>query len=534
MSNILLSLTMIPLISGPLLLLLPKKALKLGMLIVQAVMVLGSIYLFAQTKIFGPVVNNLGDWSYGIGIVLYADLIGAAFVLVIVVVFFICMLYQLSEYVSSPRFYSLLMILEALTIGIFLSQDLFNIFVMVEVATVVVSLLIMYNKDSVAIYDGILYLLVNTVAMSFFLLGVGMLYKTLGVINLSALSTVLQQLPSGKSVIVPYCFIITALCLKSAVMPLFSWLPRAHATPSAPVAVSAILSGIYVKSAIYIFMRVQSVFSPVIKTDSLFLLLGFVTAVIGFLLAICQNDIKLILAYHTISQIGMIMMGLSMGNEAAKIGAVYHIINHALFKSALFLTAGIISDSYKTRDLYKIKGVFRNLPLVSIAAFAAILGITGAPFFNGSISKYWLAYAAKESWLQYGLILVNLGTIISFVKYSQMFWGRQQVKKAQVRVSKQIAVTAISLLCLLGGIFGGPIIRFAFEFRLQMDGVEYLLKAITFLVSLAVAVGVYYFVIKKVNLQRYSKMLNMGFNGICTSMGVFIVILLIYVSVVTY
>jgi multicomponent Na+:H+ antiporter subunit D len=124
-----------------------------------------------------------------------------------------------------------------------------------------------------------------------------------------------------KPLYLPYALILTAVCLKAALMPLFSWLPKAHGTPSAPSVVSAVLSGLYVKNGIYLFIRCQSAFQP-IDVSTFFLVAGAVTAIAGAVFAIAQSDIKLILSYHTVSQIGLIMVALNMGSETAAVGAV--------------------------------------------------------------------------------------------------------------------------------------------------------------------------------------------------------------------
>ena len=270
-------------------------------------------------------------------------------------------------------FLFLFLILQGLINGIFLSTDLFNLYVLIEVSTIIVSILIMFKKDSQSIYDGIMYLLINIVAMTFFLLGVGYMYKILGSLDMAIIINNMNYITSTNSLILPYCLIITAVGLKSAIMPLFSWLPRAHGTHSSPSIVSAILSGLYVKCGVYLFIRIQYLFSPVFDTDNAFLIMGFLTAIVGFIFALSQTDIKLILSYHTISQIGLIIFGISLNHSYSYWGSIYHIINHAIFKSALFLTAGIIIEEYGTRDLREIKGVYKRMPFVSIFTFMAIL-----------------------------------------------------------------------------------------------------------------------------------------------------------------
>jgi multicomponent Na+:H+ antiporter subunit D len=536
MNNILIYLVLFPILTGSFLGLLKcKKSLKQRILTIitifmQSALLAGSFYVLTFVKNSGTIIQNIGNWPDFIGITLKADMYAVAFVLMSICLFTFAMIYQLTESHIEARIFSLLLILEGLIIGIFVSNDLFNIFVLIEVATIVISLLIMYKKDTISTYDGMLYLLVNITAMSLFLFGIGMLYKMTGVIDLTGLKDILSVFPDKKALIVPYGLMLTAVCLKSAVLPLFSWLPHAHATPSAPSAISAVLSGIYVKSGIYLFLRIQNVFSDVFDTYFLFLILGFVTAVAGFMLAVSQKDIKLLLAYSTISQIGMIMMGLSMNSVSAYIGGVYHIVNHAFFKSCLFLTAGIIIDAYKTRNIDSIRGVFKKHPIVAIACVISILGITGAPLLNGSISKYWISYGAK-GWAEYALIIINIGTMAIFLKFSTILFGKGPDIKMNISKIRSLPVLILSVMCLLGGILSEPIISFLFNVQMSPNLIDYLEKSLLFFISLGIAYLLYRFVISKVNLYKIASRLELGFNGVCISMGVFLLVMILYIRV---
>ncbi len=524
-------LILIPITVATAAMLLPYKTARAVMLLLQVFMVIISFISFLYVKTNGTVVSNIGGWPDYVGIALRADLIAMVMVLVTTVLFLFMVLFNIiREYVNN-LFLFLFTVMEGLMIGIFLSNDLFNIFVLVEVSTVIISILIMFKKDSRSIYDGMLYLLINIVSMTFFLFGIGILYKTLGVIDFNGIKEAIPKLKHIHSLILPYSLIITSVSLKSALMPLFSWLPKAHGTPSAPSVVSAILSGLYVKSGLYLFIRIQAVFSPQIDTSELFLVLGFVTAVIGFMLAIAQKDLKLILAYHTVSQIGLIMMGINMNNPQTYFGGIYHIINHAVFKSTLFLTAGMIIDEYRSRDVYKINGVLKRMPLVSVATILAILGITGAPFFNGSISKYWIAYGAAGTWAEYGLVLVNLGTVISFVKYSGIFLGRSASHKSRTQPIRNIIVLAMGIMCLLGGILGEWMIDYLFNTRLIVDPASYFMKTLAFIATLAAGILIYHGWLKKSRILKNAKRFEFSFNSICLAITVFFTFILVYLRV---
>jgi multicomponent Na+:H+ antiporter subunit D len=397
--------------------------------------------------------------------------------------------------------------------------------VLIEVLTVVVAVMIMFLRDKRSVYDGMLYLMVNTVAVLFYLLGTGTLYKLTGVLDIDAAAASVHVLGKDRFLL-PMALIMTALSLKCALMPLFSWLPKAHSAPGAPTVVSAVLSGLHIKSSLYLFIRMTELFWEVIPSG-FFLAVGVITGIAGFLLALAQSDIKLILAYHTISQIGMIMIGLSLGDDYSYTGSVYHMINHSLFKSALFLCAGIIARAYGTRDIYKLRGVLRRMPWIGAATIMAVLGITGTPLFNGSISKYFIMSDAGIM-VTGAIIFINLGTIISFIKYSSMLFGEAGAQREKVEWCKQAVVAVLGVICFAGGIFGEQFIYFLFGFNVSVDTMGYIEKVLLYILSLAAGFVIYKYVIKKHNtlLARVRRM-EFGFRGICVLLGMFFVVLLV-------
>ncbi len=316
---------------------------------------------------------------------------------------------------------------------------------------------------------------------------------------------------------------MTAICLKSAFFPLFSWLPRAHGTPSAPSAVSAILSGLYVKNGIYLFFVFVNLFSPAIDYAWFFTIIGGCTAVLGFIMALSQTDIKLMLAFSTISQIGLISLGLTAQDEISTYGALYHIICHALFKSLLFLSAGMIIKQYGTRDIREIRGVMRTMPLTGVATFLGVLGISGAPFFNASISKYFMQYGARGSITEMLILIVNFGTILSFVKYSHMLWGGASTPLRQGR-AKKFVLLILGVGCLVGGVFGVDAINIIFDTAVAIDTGLYIEKTVIYLASVVAAIALYYLVLKKNRYLYKLRRASLNFQQIVMA------ILLFYIS----
>lgn len=236
----------------------------------------------------------------------------------------------------------------------------------------------------------------------------------------------------------------------------------------------------------------------------------------------------MILAYHTISQIGLIVFGVTIGTTYSYWGGIYHIINHAIFKITLFLTAGIIVDHYKTTDIRQIRGVFKKMPFVSIATIFAILGITGAPLFNGSFSKYMIEKGASNTpLLEIALIIINFGTILSFVKYSSMFFGPSH-EKVHTRWNQKLIIGMLSFICFLGGVFGSVFINILFKQQVSISLGSYAQKLIVYAINILIAFLFYRFLYHRIALFKKIREFELTFNQIVMSIVIFYSGFLVY------
>ena len=526
-------LVLAPILMGAIAVIFQSNKLKPFIYLFQVLYAGFAFYLFMQVKNHGSMLLNFGGYEDKLALSLYADSISIFMVLITAVFYIAFLIYTINESYAEPKFYFLFLVLQGMMMGLFLSSDLFNIFIFLEVSTVVVSILIMYNKEKQAIYDGMIYFFVNVIGSSFLLFGTGMLYRTFGLLDIRAITESMVLLESPKAVFLPFALMMVTVSLKTAVTPLFSWLPKAHGTPSAPPVVSAVLSGLYIKSGVYLFIRLTNMYAPVIDMSVFFFWIGFLTALIGFIMALGQHDIKLILAYHTVSQVGLIMMGINMASEIAFWGAVYHIFSHAIFKATLFLTAGIIYEDYGTRNVYNIRGLFKRMPWVAVATALAILGITGAPFFNGSISKYMIAHGTTDYWVTILLNIVNLGTTMSFVKYATMLFGDSPKEgKAKSDPYALVASLLMGLTSLITGIFGEALTQFFFNYEIQVNASEYLQKGYVYVLMIIAGIGFYNGIIKHGGLISRIGHMELTFNGIITSMTGYLIVIILYLSLV--
>jgi len=506
-----------------------EKVSRVISIVAQAGLFVAAFYLFYLSR-ENDVITVVGNYEDVLGIILMADMLSAVFILLTAFIFLMAAIYSFNED-RSRLFWFLLFIWEGTMIGVFLAGDLFNLFVLTEVATVLVAVLILYNRQNRSMYDGMIYLMINVVVIQFYLFGLGFIYRLVGILDMMAVAEAFRTI-ENEQLFLPYALIMTFVALKCALMPLFSWLPKAHGTPGASAAVSAVLSGLHIKSGIYLFIRFQYVFEGVALTQ-FFLVMGLITAVAGVIMALSQTDIKLVLAYSTIAQIGLIIAGFNIGGYYNHVGSLFHVINHAVFKAALFLGAGMIIHTYDTRDINKVRGVFKRMPVVGVSMGFAILGMIGMPLFNGSRSKYFIMYDI-DPLLNILLTLVNLGTIMVFIKYSAMLFGSIKTEESTEKelIEKQdkwqlVSMVVLGGMCLALGIMGEQFISVLFGVEVVIDMAGYLLKAGIFAASLVAGYFIFTHCIKNNALIARVRNIDLGFREMCIMIGVFFGVILI-------
>ena len=523
----------------------------------QAGLLAASVWLLFHTR-EAVIYFNIGDYDALLGITLQANSLSAVFVFLTAFIFLAIFIFTYKDKREQRTFRFLLFVLEAALIGLFLTGDFFNIFVLVEVSTLVIVILTMYDRERRNVFYGKIFLLLNIVAIQFFLFGLGYLYRLTGVLNITAATEILATIDK-RDLVLPYTLIMTAVAFKCSLIPFFSWLPKVRLYPGAPSGVAAILSGLQIKSAIYIYICFSDLFAPV-ATPEFFLVLGIIMGFFGAVMAFCQTDIKMMLAYSTISQVGLIMIGLNSGCEYSRIGGLYHIVNHAVFKTTLFLCASVIIRIYGTADITRICGVFRRMPLVSIAVLLAVLGIIGTPFFNGSISKYFITYDIPD-WLYAIVILLSLCTIVYYYKFSTIFTGRQGARqgdgssvlssvlhdksenKIEIRQMNRppvfpdikiekcwvVPIILLGITCLAGGVFGTQIIEFLFRYPVSVNAFSFFQKSMIFFASVAAGFWIFRYA-GKIRMLESIGGLSVGFKTLCGSLLVFFIIMTLYVG----
>lgn len=473
-----------------------------------------------------PIVAGIGERGL-MGITLYSDLIASVFIILITSLFFIFALYAYDSLLENKLFPFLFFSLESMILLILLSRDLFNIFIAIEISTILCALLITLKRESRSIYDGMLFLMSNTVAALFFLLGVAMLYKTFGALDIDYIANNMSS-TGHKSMILPYSLIMTAISFKCAIIPIFSWMPRLyHGTPGTTPLVSAILSGTYINGSLYLYIRARDMFFPVINLDGFFIGLGVIMSLFGIAFALMQVDLKLILAYSTISQMGLIIMALSINDDYTKAGGLLHIMNHSMFKSLLFMAAGMITYQYKTRNISEIRGIFRKLPITGLSMIIGILGVVGAPLFNGSLSKYFIQSGVNGAWIESIIVFINFGTILYFVKFGTMLLPSPVCNTTEPESPYRTgSLGLLGSSCLITGLSASFISSYFLDIDVAVNIGEYLEKIALWIVLIVISIIFYSLFIHKRRFFEESPKIDLSFNNISLSIVCFFFVIL--------
>lgn len=414
---------------------------------------LSTIFQIISTE---PISYNVGGWIKPYGITLVIDELSFILLLITSILVFVTFIYSLQNIKEDTgKFYFFFLLLTTALNGIFLSGDLFNIYIFFDLTIICSFILITFGDEKYSLKGSIKYLILGTLASLFLLLGIGFVYAETGVLNLEYLKNQISLIDIQTQIVI-FVFFLAAIGIKAAIIPFHTWLVDAHST--APIPISALLSGIIVKSGVYVFIRISSFDFNLPRLHEVIIVLGAITAVGGVIGALMQWDIKRITANHTISQIGFIVVGIGTGSTIGLAGGIYHIINHAFFKALLFLCAGALIYKTGTKDIREQK-IGWSMPVTFIAYVIGILSISGITPFNGAVSKK-LIESALQSYpgISVLLLFASVGTVASFSKilYYSFFKHRRQkrdkIRLTEAPLSMLVAMIILAVFCFVLGI----------------------------------------------------------------------------------
>lgn len=455
-----------------------------GIAILIATISLVLIYaLIKPVMIDGQIISYwMGNWEpvegYAIGIGYEVDALGLFFALLVVTTFWLSGIYSLGylkKDANKMHYYTLYLMLSASVLGLVLTGDLFNMFIMIEIMTFAsVALTAFRNKEAIALEAGFKYLVLGSIGSSMTLAGVALMYRVCHTLNMAQISSII----GGKfnlTTIMAFGLIVAGLGVKSYIVPFHT--PAADAYTAAPTSISMIFSGMVNKAGVYGIIRMVYVVFRAMDRSSIQILLvvfGAVTMFIGVTMALAQHDFKRLLAFHSISQIGYVITAIGLGTALGLNAGLFHAMNHTLFKGLLFLTAGAVLTATGTTNLDKLGGLSKRMPVTTVCFLVGAFSISGLPPFNGFASKWMVYQAIYTKAVESGNILfaiatitaliVSVMTLASFIKVTQaVFFGQENPENAnakEVPVIMQIPMAIMAVLCVLTGLFYNVVEKF--------------------------------------------------------------------------
>ncbi len=439
----------------------------------------GGIYLAREILHHGAFTYAVGGWPAPWGIELSLDSISGFFLITIGLVATPILLYAsvdlVKEVGSSARaawFLTLFLLLVAALCGLAITGDLFNIYVMVEVATIASCAIVVARNDVTSVESAFKYLMLATIGSGFVMLGIGFLFILTGNLNLNFISQELsatwQNYPTALWVALS--FFMVGFGVKSSLFPLHVWLPDAHSTAIAPS--SAMLSSLAIKGYMIALLKVFYVAVGVqiiteLPITNILTVLGMLAIIAGASFALAQDELKRRLAFSTVSQVGYIFLGIGLGNINGLTGTFMHILSHSATKALLFLAAGAIFKRTGKTRISEMAGVGFEMPVTLGLFLLGSLSMIGIPLFSGFVSKWQLLLGSLANGNYLAVLILVGGSLLAAAYLLPMlrvaFFERPASQKAvtEVPLVQLAAMFFLAVVIVVVGVFPSPFLQLA-------------------------------------------------------------------------
>lgn len=397
-----------------------------------------SILTTREVLTSGPVQYFMGGWMPPWGIEFHIDHLGVLMLLLLSFITLLVAIYSKQSILKEvpdreAPFYSVYLLLVSGLNGIVATADMFNMYVFLEISSLTSYALIALGRGG-AVVSAFRYVILGTVGAAFYLLAVGYLYSVTGSLNMADLAQILPSLYESNAVRVGFAFLIIGLSIKMALFPMHAWLPGAYS--DAPSAVSALIAATSTKVAAFALVRMLFfVFEPrfsveLIPVTTLLSWMGAIAMILGSVMALAQSDLKRMLAYSSVAQIGYIVLGVGLANADGLTGGLLHIINHAFMKGCLFLVAGAIVYRTGIREIRGLRNLSVKMPWTAGAFTVSAFSMIGIPPTCGFFSKLYLILGAIDSEQWFFVAVILFSTALALVYFANviryMYFPREE------------------------------------------------------------------------------------------------------------
>ena len=417
----------------------------------------------------GPVLKQLNWLGEPVGITVAVDGF-SLFMLMAISLLTLCVslfsINYMEHYGAKANYYALLLMMAAGMNGLVLVTDLFDVYLFMEVAAIASYALVAYGLEHDELEASFKYLMLSVIASAAILISIAVLFGMTGSLGFTAVADGLRSLDA--KFVVGFCaaLFIMGFGLKAALIPFHAWLPDAH--PSAPAPISAMLSGLLIKvSGVYALTRILfNVFGLTPALSQVLMYLGAVSIVVAAFLALGQKDMKRMLAYSSISQVGYVVLGIGIGTPLGIAGGLFHLFNHALAKGLLFLNSGSVQHATGTRNLEEMGGLAKRMPVTAATSLIGSLSIAGVPPLSGFWSKLIIIIALVQSNEWFLAVVAVLASVLTLWYYlliqRKAFFGKlnerwKDVKEAPFWMT--LSTVILALLSIGVGLFFSAVIK---------------------------------------------------------------------------
>lgn len=429
-----------------------------------------SYMLLLEVRDGGFISYQIGGWAPPLGIEYRIDATNGLVLFLISLIATITMPFAKKSVASEVTqsltlFYACLMLCYTGLMGMVITGDAFNIFVFLEISSLSTYVLVAMGaeRDKRALTAAFDYLILGTIGATFFVIGIGFLYMSTGTLNLADLADRIAEQGTNRTVRAGFAFILVGMGLKAAMVPLHLWLPRAYTY--APSAVTVFLSATATKASIYVLIRFMfSVYQPefVFETNVIAVVMipmALVAMFAGSFIACFQTDMKRMLAYSSIAQVGYMLLGIAMLNATGLTSTLVHMFNHGITKGVMFMGVGAFVLVCGSSFYDNIQGLGRRMPLTGVAIVIGGLSLIGVPGTAGFIGKWLLVEAAFDNgWWPLALLIVasSLLTVIYIWRVFETLYLQAPDAGSQVKDPPALMMAPMLLLaasCLYFGVF---------------------------------------------------------------------------------
>lgn len=458
----------LPLLAAPLCVIISRFGKFAWLLALATVWCVAAMCLATFSQVYSSgteIVYYMGGWEPPYGIEYRIDLLSATMLVLVSMIASVILPYafrSVNDEIAKerqPYFYAALLLCLSGLLGIISTNDAFNLYVFLEISSLSSYALIAMGRDRRSLAAAFQYLILGTIGATFILIGIGYLYLMTGTLNISDLAERISGIEHTKPVLVAFAFLAVGLCMKVALYPLHMWLPNAYAF--APSVISAFLAAVGTKVGVYVVLRFfYTLFGYDYSFSGMHLALIFTALslpalIIGSTVAIFQNNLKRMLAFSSIAQVGYITLGIGLASPLGLTAAIVHIINHGIIKCALFLALGCFALRLgKSVNLQTVRGIGRHMPFTSFAFVVAGLALIGAPLTNGFISKWYILLASFDHgwWIITAFIVLSslLALIYVWRVVEALYFGH--LDEQHDKVVEAPASMVIPLWLLIGAI----------------------------------------------------------------------------------